>query len=173
MMPAWPALTSAGNEGDNMSASTMKKLAEWYVRRAGLIGFLYCVVPVIAWFGSVFFLVPFREVYLIRLAISVLVGGPVGAVMNRLAVGLWVGKHRSTHGPGTFFDGLFVGAGTGIGVTLLPPLTALIGTNHPEMAKSFIIIAWLVAVLNGAIIGGVLSLIGRKHLARVNTGAGE
>jgi hypothetical protein len=150
----------------------MKRLADWYVRRAGLIGFLYCVVPVLLWFGAVFLFVPFRSVYVLRLALSIAVGGPVGAIVNRIAVSIWVAKHRSDRGPGTFVDGLFVGGATGIGVTLLPPLTSLIATNHMAEAKTFIIIAWLVAVLNGAVIGGILSLIGRKHLDRAPAAEG-
>jgi len=142
----------------------MNRLCEIYIRHAKLIGAFYCWVPTVAWFTAIMSAVPLREVYLLRLAVAFFVGGYVAARMNDYGVHLWLIKHRSKDGPATVADGILIGAGVGIGITLLPPLSSLIGTRHPEEAKLFIIIAWAAGVVFGGLIGGVLSSIGRKYL---------
>jgi MFS family permease len=146
----------------------MERLCEFYIRRVRLIGALYCAVPTVVWFAAVFAMVPFRGVYVLRLVLSLAVGGWIGAYLNQFGLSLWLTKHRSHDGPGTIADGALTGAGVGIGTALLPPLTSLISTHHLEEAKSFIICAWLAAVLLGALIGGGLAAIGRKHIAVEN-----
>jgi len=142
----------------------MNRLCEIYIRHAKLIGAFYCWVPTVAWFTAIMSVVPLREVYLLRLAIAFFVGGYVAARMNDYGVHLWLIKHRSKDGPATVADGILIGAGVGIGITLLPPLSSMIGTRHPEEAKLFIIIAWAAGIVLGGLIGGVLSSIGRKYL---------
>ena len=142
----------------------MNRLCEIYIRHAKLIGAFYCWVPTVAWFTAIMSVVPLREVYLLRLAIAFFVGGYVAARMNDYGVHLWLIKHRSKDGPATVADGILIGAGVGIGITFLPPLSSLIGTRHPEEAKLFIIIAWAAGIVLGGLIGGVLSSIGRKYL---------
>jgi len=142
----------------------MKRLCETYIRNARLIGAFYCWVPAVAWFTTMMFVVPFREVYLLRLAVVLIVGGYVAAQMNDYGVHLWLIKHRSNDGPATVVDGILIGAGVGIGTTFLPPITSLIATRHPEEAKLFIIIVWAVGIVFGGIIGGILAWIGRKYL---------
>ena len=142
----------------------MNRLCEIYIRHARLIGAFYCWVPTVAWFAAIMSVVPLREVYLLRLAIAFFVGGYVAARMNDYGVHLWLIKHRSKDGPATVADGILIGAGVGIGITLLPPLSSLIGTRHPEEAKLFIIIAWAAGIVFGGLIGGLLSSIGRKYL---------
>jgi hypothetical protein len=110
------------------------------------------------------FYVPFREVYLLRLALSLLLGGWIAARVNDYGVRLWLMKHRSQEGPGTISDGLLIGAGVGVGTTFLPPLTSLIATNHPEEAKLLIILSWSAGIVFGGLIGGTLASIGRKYL---------
>ena len=73
----------------------MKKLCDLYVAKAGFIGALYCIVPTLIGFAVVFCVVPFRQVYLHRLAIAILVGGPVAACLNRFGLSLWMIKHTS------------------------------------------------------------------------------
>jgi len=142
----------------------MNRLCEIYIRHAKLIGASYCWVPTVVWFIAVLFVVPFREVYLLRLAIVLIVGGYVAAQMNNYGVHLWLIKHRSNDGPATVVDGILIGAGVGIGTTFLPPIVSLISTHHPGEAKLFIIIVWAVGIVFGGIIGGILAWIGRKYL---------
>lgn len=142
----------------------MKRLCEWYIRRANLIGAVYCWIPTLVWFGAMMFIVPFREVYLLRLALCLFLGGFIAARINDYGVRLWLLKHRSEDGPATVADGILIGGGVGIGTTFLPPLTSLIGTNHPEEAKLLIIVSWSTGIVFGGLIGGILASIGRKYL---------
>jgi phosphate/sulfate permease len=153
--------------------SGMKKLCELYVRRADVAGIIYCTVPTLAWFLLMFVTWPFREVYLLRLALALVVGGAVAAVVNRFGAALWVAKHRSPVGPATVLDGALVGAGCGWGTALVPPLTGLIATNHPMDARNFIIGSWLAAAVLGGVVGAILAAIGRKHLDRSAPAANE
>lgn len=142
----------------------MNRLCESYIRRAKLIGAFYCWIPTIAWFGAMMFVVPFRGVYVLRLVLSLLVGGLIAAWINDYGVRLWLVKHRSQEGPATVRDGILIGAGVGIGTTLLPPLTSLISTHHPEEANLLILVAWGAGIVFGGVIGGLLASIGRKYL---------
>ena len=143
----------------------MRRLCDLYIRRAGLAGMVYCAVPTAAWFAVMIATQPFREVYLLRLAIALVGGCAAAALANRFAVDLWVAKHRSPAGPATVFDGLLLGAGSGWGTALVPPLTGLIDSHHLENAKSLVIIGWLASAAVGAVVGAVLAAIGRRHLA--------
>ena len=108
--------------------------------------------------------VPYRDVYLFRLVLCLVVGCPIGAYLNRYSVDMWLVKHRSDTGPATIFDGILNGAAVGIGTALLPALTALISTNHPEMAKTFIIVSYIAAALIGGIIGSMFAAVGRTYI---------
>ena len=109
-----------------------------YINRAGIVGIFHCAVPAVVWFAYVLFTVPFREIYLLRLGLCLFIGCPIGAYLNRHSVDMWLAKHRGDSGPAKIIDGTINGAAVGIGTALLPALTALISTNHPEMAKTFI-----------------------------------
>jgi len=146
--------------------SGMKRLCELYLRRAWLAGVVYCAVPTVAWFAVVFAIRDFREVYLLRLAIALVAGCAVAALANQFAVNLWVAKHRSPAGPATVFDGLLLGAASGWGTALVPPLTGLIASHGLEATKTLIIAGWLASAAVGAVLGAVLAAIGRKHLDR-------
>ena len=151
----------------------MKRLCDLYIRRAGLIGALYCAVPTAAWLTGMFCMLPFRQVYVLRGILSLVVGSAVGAFLNRFGMSLWLIKHRSKDGPATMLDGMLIGAAIGVGIAFLPTLTSLIKTNHPEQAKAFIIISWLAATAVGACFGTTLGAVGRKHLDRDTPVAGE
>lgn len=151
----------------------MEHLCDWYIRHAKLIGAFYCWIPTLAWFGAMMFAVSFREVYLLRLALSLLLGGWIAARVNDYGVRLWLIKHRSKEGPGTVVDGVLMGAGVGVGTTFLPPLTSLIATNHPEEAKLLIILSWSAGIVFGGLIGGMLASIGRKYLGYASVAMGE
>jgi hypothetical protein len=142
----------------------LARLCEFYIRRVTFIGAAYAIIPTIVWFGAVFLLLPFRSVYVLRLVLSLAVGGPVAGFVNRFGVRLWLTKHESSEGPATVLDGVLIGAACGFGTAFLPPLTSLISSHHIEEAKAFIIIAWFAATVIGALIGGVLAAAGRKHL---------
>jgi hypothetical protein len=144
----------------------MKRLCEFYIRHAGWIGALFCAVPALVWFAAVLLTIPFREVYLLRLGLCLVVGSPIAAFLNRYGVSAWVGKHRSGDAPATLLDGTLIGAAIGIGSTFLPALTVFIRTNHPEAAKTFVIVNYLSVTFIGAVIGAVLATIARKHLDR-------
>jgi len=144
----------------------MKKLIDFYICRAKLIGAMYCLVPTILWFGAMFILLPFRGVYMFRLVLSILFGGLLAAFFNDFGLKLWLVKHHSKEGPATVPDGALIGAAIGVGCALIPPLTSLIRSNHIEEAKTFIIVSWLIAAGIGAIMGGGLAMIGRRHIER-------
>ncbi len=149
-------------EGDNL----VHKLADLYLKRAGLIGSLYGIVPVLLWFSFMFMLIPFRDVYALRLVLSLVIAGASGAYLNRYGLTLWLIKHNSGLGPGTVLDGMLIGAAIGFGTALISPLTSLIGSHHVEEAKWFIIFSWLLAISIGFIWGGIVTAIGGKHINR-------
>ena len=142
----------------------MERFCAWYIQRAKLAGVFYGCVPTVVWFAIMMFIVPFREVYLLRLALAIVIGGYIAAHVNDYGVHLWLIKHRSKEGPATVVDGILIGAGVGIGTTFFPPITSLIATNHPEEAKLLIILSWSAGIVFGGLIGGMLASIGRKHL---------
>lgn len=148
------------------SNSFGRKLADGYLRRAGLVGCLYGTVPVVLWFAVMFATNPFREVYVLRLVLSLLIAGGSGAYLNRYGLSLWLAKHQSRQGPATVLDGMLIGAAIGLGTSLFAPLTALIASNHLEQAKSFVIICWLVAGTLGFVWGGIVTVIGGKNIDR-------
>ncbi len=82
----------------------MRRIVFGYIRHSALIGALYCLVPTIAGFAILFATVPFREVYVLRLAISIAAGGSLAAFANARGTGLWLAKHRSPDGPATALD---------------------------------------------------------------------
>ena len=142
----------------------MKKLCNLYIQHAGWVGVFHCALPALVWFASMLVFVPLRGVYLVRLALCLAVGCPIGAYLNRYSVDMWLAKHRGDSGPARIIDGTLNGAAVGIGTALLPALTALISSNHPEMAKTFIIVAYIAAALVGAVIGSMVAAVGRKYL---------
>lgn len=142
----------------------MKGLCDFYIRHAAFIGVLFCAVPNLVWFIAALLLVPFREVYLLRLVLSLLIGCPIAAYLNRYGVYIWLFKHRSAEGPATILDGILVGAAIGIGSALLPALTVLIASNHIEIAKTVVIVTYLLATLIGVAFGSILATIARKYV---------
>jgi len=144
----------------------MKIIAEFYLAHPKLIGSIYCAVPAALWFAFVLATVPFREVYLLRLALCLGIGCPIGAYLNKYFLELWILKHRSPAGPGKLGDGVLNGAAIGLGTALLPALTALISTNHPEEAKTFIIAVYLASAALGALVGGIVTVSGREFVER-------
>ena len=142
----------------------MKKLCDLYIKRAGLVGVFHCALPAVCWFVSMLLFVPFREVYLVRLALCLVVGCPIGAYLNRYSVDMWLVKHHSGSGSARIFDGTLNGAAVGIGTALLPALTSLISSNHLEMAKTFIIVSYIASTLVGGIIGSMVAAVGRKYI---------
>jgi len=146
----------------------MKKLCDLYIKRAGLVGVFHCALPTIGWIVYILLTVPFRDIYLLRLALCLFIGCPIGAYLNRHSVNMWLAKHKGKQGPAKVIDGTINGAAVGIGTALLPALTALIGTNHPEMAKTFIIVVYVASAVVGAIIGSMVSAIGRKYIDPVS-----
>jgi hypothetical protein len=142
----------------------MRRIVDFYIRKANWIGVFYCAVPTLGWFALMLTTVPFRQVYALRLIISLGIGCPIAAYLNRFGVEMWLAKHQGPTGPATVLDGVLLGAAIGIGIALLPSLTSLIKTNHPEMAKSFIIITYCSAAVAGGIIGAIVAAVGRSHL---------
>ncbi len=144
----------------------MKRVCDWYIRNAVILGVVYAVVPSLIWYGAGLASGQFRAVYLLRLAVALVAGGAVGAFVNHFGVSLWIIKHRSVKGPGTLLDGAAIGAGVGLGCSLVPPLTALIQSSDPEYAKAVIIAAWVAAAALGALVGLVLAGGGRQYVHR-------
>ena len=144
----------------------MKKLCDLYVAKAGLIGALYCIIPTLIGFAVMFCVVPFRQVYLYRLAIAILVGGPVAAYLNRFGLSLWIIKHASPKGPATVLDGMLIGWFLGMGMAVIPAFTHFISSNGMDGTKTIVLLIWFIAGVVGAIIGGTLGWVGVKYLDR-------
>ncbi len=144
----------------------MKKLCDLYVAKAGLIGALFCLVPTLIGFAVVFCVVPFRQVYLYRMAIAILVGSPVAAYLNHFGLSLWMCKHKSPKGPATAFDGALIGWLLGMGMAVLPAFTHFIASNGMSETKTIVIAIWFIAGILGAIIGGTIGFIGAKYMDR-------
>ena len=144
----------------------MKKLCDLYVAKAGLIGALYCIVPTLIGFAVGFCVVPFRQVYLVRLAVAILVGGPVAAWLNRFGLSLWMIKHNSPKCPATVLDGALIGWFLGMGMAVVPAFTHFIASNGMSDTKTLVIAIWFIAGVLGAIIGGVLGFVAAKYLDR-------
>jgi hypothetical protein len=144
----------------------MKKLCDLYVTKAGFIGALFCIVPTLIGFAVVFCVVPFRQVYLYRLAIAILVGGPTAAYLNRFGLSLWMYKHHSPKGPATALDGALIGWFLGMGMAVVPAFTHFIASNGMSGTKTIVIAIWFTAGVVGAIIGGTIGFIGAKYMDR-------
>jgi hypothetical protein len=142
----------------------MKRIADYYIEYAGVIGALYCIVPCIIIFAVGTGLGPFKAVYFIRLALSLVIGGYVGARLNRLGVEAWLIKHHSSKGPATIADGIEIGWTVGIGTFLLPPLTFLIMAHDYRHAVLLIASIWMAGALIGALIGGALAAVCRESI---------
>ena len=144
----------------------LRRVADFYVRRAGLIGFLYGVVPCLIGYAWLFFAHSFRSVYVLRFVLSLPIAGLSGACMNRYGLEFWLTRHRSPEGPATVLDGMMVGAWIGVATAFVTPFLSLIGTNHPEQAKSVIIWSWLSAALIGLVWGGIITALAGEHVPR-------
>ncbi len=113
-----------------------------------------------------FCVMPFRQVYLYRLAIVMLVGAPVAAWLNRFGLSLWIIKHTSPKGPATVLDGALIGWFLGMGMSVIPAFVHFIASNGMDGTKTIVITIWFLAGGAGAIIGSVLGLVGAKYLDR-------
>jgi len=144
----------------------MKKLCDFYIAKAGFIGALYCVVPTLIGFAILFCVHPFRQVYLIRLAIALLAGGPVAAYLNRFGLSLWLIKHASPRGPATALDGVLIGWFLGMGMAIIPAFVHCLASSNPDQTRTAILAIWLFGAVGGALIGGTLGVVGTKYLQR-------
>jgi hypothetical protein len=135
-----------------------QRLATVYVKRAALLGALWCLVPtVIAWTVMLSAFIPFRPIYFVRFVVTAIAGGALGAFANRLGVSLWLTRHRSPEGPATVLEGAAIGAAVGWITGLVGPLASFIGTEHVEDAKTIVIVGWLAAAGMGALAGALLA----------------
>lgn len=155
------------------SESGMKRLCDTYIRKPCMIGLIYGIVPPLIWLVYSFTVLEFRPVYLWRAVIALVIGGVLGAGLNRFGLMLWLTKHRSPEGPASVLDGTLIGAAIGCGMNILPPLTSLISSHHIEEAKTFIICSWLVACVIGGLMGTVLAVLGRQHVDRSVPSGGQ
>ena len=144
----------------------MKRLCELYVAKAELIGALYCIVPTLIGFGIMFCVLPFRSVYLLRLAIAIFVGGPVAAWLNRFGLTLWMIKHASPKGPATALDGALIGWFLGMGMAVIPTFTHFIASTGTNENTTIILAIWFIASVVGAILGTMIGSIGAKYMDR-------
>jgi DNA-binding transcriptional ArsR family regulator len=79
-----------------MGELKMKRLCDFYIQHAGLIGAIFCIIPTLAWFIGMFITIPFREVYLLRIGLCLVFGSAIAAYLNRYGVETWLCKHRMT-----------------------------------------------------------------------------
>ena len=143
----------------------MNRLCDFYIRNAGAIGAVYCTVPNLTWFSATLLCGTFREVYLLRMVLSLVVGCTIASYLNRYGVDIWLCKHRSANGPGTILDGILVGAAIGIGSALLPTLTVLISSSDTEKAKTIIIVIYISVTFVGMVFGAALATIACKYVS--------
>lgn len=142
----------------------MKRIVDFYLAHPKLIGAVYCAVPALAWFAISLTTHAFRDVYLLRLALCLVIGCPVGAYLNKYFLELWLLKHRSPLGPGKLSDGILNGGAIGLGIALLPALTPFINSSDIEGAKTFVIAVYLGSAALGAIVGGIVTVAGRGYI---------
>ncbi|PKK91860.1 MAG: hypothetical protein CVV64_00075 [Candidatus Wallbacteria bacterium HGW-Wallbacteria-1] len=139
-----------------MNREVSDRICRFYIDNARLIGFFYCVLPSLIAYGYGFVSVPFRQIYLVRLALTVILGGSIGAIANRMGVELWICKYRSELSA-TVLDGMIIGGVAGSATAMVPAISLLIDSNHIEDAKWLVILSWPLFFLVGAIIGGVIA----------------
>jgi len=144
----------------------MNKLVKAYLRHPRLIGSLYCILPTCAFFIGDLAMLEFRPVYLLRLAISVVLGGWLSGWLNEFGLKLVLIKHRSKEGPATVLDGAVVGASVGIGCALIPAASLLISSSHLEYAKWAVIGLWFEGLVSGGMVGAILASVGLKRIPR-------
>ncbi len=149
-----------------MDNERLQSIALAYVRRAWLWGICLYLVPTLLIFAYMLSSDPWRDVYGLRLALALLVGSPIAGILHHRGIALWSAKHRSDRGPGTVLDGMWIGGAAGFYMSLAPPLFSLIGTNHLEEAKWFIIAMYLIMTAAGAVLGGIIAAVGGKYLPR-------
>jgi hypothetical protein len=134
------------------------RVAKLYAEHAGAIGVLFCIAPtVVFWVVMLAGFWEFRQVYVVRFAVTLVFGGALSAAANRYGVTLCLSKHESPYGPATVLDGAAIGAGVGFAIGLVGPLTGLIATNHPEIVKTIIIVTWSASAIFGAFLGAFLA----------------
>jgi hypothetical protein len=142
----------------------MKKACLFYINHIHAIGALMSIVPVTCVYAYMFTFLPFREVYLLRFVVSLIIGGIAGAYSNSFAVNNWLARVKVKNAKLGIIIGSAAGLFAGVGTNAIPPLLSLISSNHIEYAKNFIIISWIIGAVNGILIGGSLGYIGSKYL---------
>ena len=143
----------------------LQTATKWYIQHAKLIGFFYCFIPVLIWFGYILATTEFREIYILRIILSVFVGGGIATYLNEYGLKLWLIKYYSKNKAGVL-DGRIIGSSLGTGIAIFPSLTSLIYSHHIEQAKWFIILSWLISWLIGGIIGSSLAKISKEILPK-------
>jgi len=144
----------------------MRRLCDIYIARAGFFGALFVIVPTVIGHAILYCVHPFRGVYLLRLAIAILVGGPVGAYLNRFGLSLWLLKHASANGPATVLDGALIGWFLGMGMAVIPAFTHFISSSDLSQTRTSVLAIWFLAGAVGAMLGSTMGLIGTKYLGR-------
>jgi hypothetical protein len=86
-------------EKNYIKGCIMKRITDFYIKHAELIGALYCAVPVVLWFVATLVFFRFRGVYVLRLILSIVIGCPLAAYFNRHGLEMWLAKHRGNTGP--------------------------------------------------------------------------
>jgi len=142
----------------------MKKIVRFYIKNPKLIGALFCIVPTCVLFAVDLKTMEYRQVYALRFAIAVILGGWLSGWLNKYGMELVLIKHGSKYGPATAKDGAIVGAGIGFGCALIPPATLLIESSNIELAKWTVMAIWLGGVLLGAVIGSLVAKVGLKRI---------
>ena len=143
-----------------------ERLAWFYIKHIKLIASLYVIVPLSIWIIWILETISFREVYYLRIVISLLLGIPISIFFNKYGIELWLAKHQSKRGPAGGLDGAIIGSFIAAWIVMVPTLTSLIATNDIEQTKTFVILCWIISVFVGLIIGGFLGAFGKRTLPR-------
>ncbi len=149
----------------------MKRLCEVYVKHIRIFGALMCIIP----FSMVSLVLmtqtPFREVYLLRLALGIVFGGLAGALGNEYMVqNFFFRVTRKDYALG-ITHGCVGGFLAGTMTAWFPPLTLFISSTDVEQAKTILIVSWLGAGLLGVVVGGVFGWFGVRYLVGEPPGA--
>lgn len=142
----------------------MKRLCEAYVKHIRIFGALMCIIPFSIVSAFLMTQTPFREVYLLRLALGIVFGGMAGALGNEYMVQNFFFRVRTKDYGQGITHGCVGGFLAGTMTAWFPPLTLFISSTDVEQAKTILILSWLGAGLIGVAVGGVFGWFGVRYL---------
>lgn len=143
-----------------------ERLSWGYIRNIKTIAALYVIALLLGWVLYILSTGTFREVYYIRIILTLVIGVPVSIFFNKYGIELWMARHQSKKGPAGAVDGAIIGSFIGAWTVMLPLFTSFIYSNDYSQAKTFILGCWIISVVIGGLFGGFLGMWGGRTLPR-------